>query len=97
MDWSTVSRDAAAVRAEYRPLHEYLRDRYASAVVLTFSEIEDLLNAKLPEAARQRADWWTGVAADGTPSPQSRTWTEANRSAAPNLAAHCVRFERTSD
>ena len=97
MDWSTVRRDAAAVRAEYRPLHEYLRDRYASAVVLTFSEIEDILNAKLPEPARRQAEWWTGPAPDGAPTPQSHTWTEANRSAAPNLAAHCVRFERTSD
>ena len=96
MDKSTVRRDAAAMRAEYRPLHDYLRDRYASAVVLTFKEIEDIMNAKLPELARQKAEWWTGAEPDGAPSAQSQTWTQAGRSAVPNMMASCVRFERVS-
>jgi hypothetical protein len=66
-------------------------------VVLTFNQIEDILNAKLPEPALRQAEWWTGADADGRPSPQSHTWTEANRSAVPNLPAHCVKFDRTSD
>jgi hypothetical protein len=97
MDWSTARRDATAVRPEYRPLHEYLRDRYANIVVLTFKEIEDILSASLPEPARCLAEWWTGTDADGTPSPQSHTWTQAKRTAEPNLGAHIVRFERTEE
>ena len=39
---------------EYRLLFKYLRDRYANRVVLTFSEIEDLLGFELPEGARRQ-------------------------------------------
>jgi hypothetical protein len=85
-----------AVPVKYRSLHKYLDDRYANTVVLTFAEIEDLLGFTLPDLARLRLDWWAGAAADSTPSAQSRSWTEASRSATPNLLAQTVVFERAS-
>ena len=39
-----------------QPLFDYLEDRYAQTVVLTFEQIEDLLGTGLPEPAR-RARW----------------------------------------
>lgn len=96
MDYPAARPDPAAVHAKYRSLHKYLKGRYADAVVLTFGEIEDLLGLPLPEAARLQSAWWTHVDADGTPSPQSRAWIDAERTAAPNLLARTVRFERTS-
>jgi hypothetical protein len=83
-----------AVQAEYLSLHKYLDDRYANTVVLTFGEIEDLLGFTLPDLARLKQEWWASGDADG--SPQSRSWTQASRTAKPNLAAQIVVFERAS-
>lgn len=84
----------ADVTVPYRALHTYLNARYADTVVLTFSEIEDLLGFALPDAARARAQWWTDDTADGGQSPQSHAWAHASRTAKPNLFARTVAFER---
>jgi hypothetical protein len=78
----------------YRALHAYLNGRYADTVVLTFAEIQDLLGFALPDAARVDIEWWGSDGAEGGPSPQSRAWTEAHRTAKPNLFARTVVFER---
>jgi hypothetical protein len=80
---------------DYRPLQTYLRDRYADSVVLTFAEIEDLIGFTLPNGARAEPAWWANHDADGAASPQSLSWTHANRTAAPRLQAQVVVFERT--
>jgi hypothetical protein len=85
-----------AVTSEYRPLHKYLHDRYADSVVLTFAEIEDLLGFTLPDVARVEQAWWADGDPDSAPSPQSLSWTQANRTARPKLPARTVVFERTS-
>lgn len=85
-----------AVPAEYLSLHKYLDERYANTVVLTFAEIEDLLGRTLPALARIQQDWWADAGADSTPSAQARSWTEASRTAKPNLLAQIVVFERAS-
>jgi len=77
--------------AEYLPLHTYLRDRYANTVVLTFMEIEDLLGFSLPAVARLQPEWW---ADGGTPSAQSRTWSQARRTVTANLRSQTAVFER---
>jgi hypothetical protein len=79
---------------EYQPLHKYLQDRFADRIVLTFGEIEDLIGFKLPDLARQQADWW--VTADPT-APRSAiadAWTLASRTATINMGAQSVVFER---
>lgn len=78
--------------AEYRPLHVYLRDRFADTVVLTFAQMEDLLGFPLPDVARLEPDWWANNAEP--PSSQARTWTQARRTATPHLVARNVAFER---
>ena len=77
--------------AEYLPLHTYLRDRYANTVVLTFVEIESLLGFSLPAVARLQQEWW---ADSGTPSAQSRTWSQARRTVTANLRSQTAIFER---
>jgi hypothetical protein len=84
------------VPAEYLSLHKYLDDRYADTVVLTFSEIEDLLGFTLPELARIQQDWWANSNPQSTPSAQSRSWLQASRTANPNMQAQTVVFERAS-
>ncbi|HEY6358354.1 MAG TPA: hypothetical protein VIX35_08910 [Vicinamibacterales bacterium] len=81
------------VAGGYAPLQKYLTDRYAERVVLTFAEIEDLIGFTLPALAREQA-WWAEPIADGPRSDQSRSWTQAHRTATPNLQARKVLFER---
>jgi len=96
MDEPTTGPGPSTDRTDYRPLQKYLRERYAEIVVLTFAQIEDLLGAALPAAARVNSTWWTNAEADGTPSLQSRAWTQAGRTATPNLRARTVTFERVA-
>ena len=79
---------------EYRSLYQYLDNRFADTVVLTFVQIEALLGFTLPDVARLRPDWWATPEADAVPSSQSRSWVEASRTAKPNLRAQSVIFER---
>jgi hypothetical protein len=76
-------------------LYKYLSERYAQRVVLTFSEIEDLLGFSLPDQARRHRGWWTDAATDRDPLNYADSWTLANRSASPNLLAQTVVFERS--
>jgi hypothetical protein len=75
-------------------LFDYLEDRYAQTVVLTFQQIEDLLGSGLPEPARLDGGWWLEPE-NGTPGA-TRAWTLAGRTARPNLQAQTVTFERVS-
>jgi hypothetical protein len=87
-------RQAFTVPPEYLSLHKYLHDRYADVVVLTFGQIEDLLGFRLPDIARLHREWWADADANSTPSAQARSWTQASRTATPNLLAQTVMFER---
>jgi hypothetical protein len=75
-------------------LSKYLRERYADRVVLTFTQIEDLLGFPLPERAHYEPEWWD--AGDGVtpPSAQSTAWILAHRTATVNLPARHVVFDR---
>ncbi len=79
---------------KYKLLYQYLENRYANSVVLTFAQIEDLLGFTLPESARTQQEWWASKDANDMPQPQSRCWTLASRTAKPNLQARTVLFER---
>src|SRR5687767_5653765 len=83
-----------SVPAEYLPLHKYLAGRFADTVVLRLTEIEDLLGSPLPAVARREQGWWTE--ADDAPAAPSRAWTQASRTAKPNLLASIVVFERVA-
>jgi hypothetical protein len=76
------------------PLHKYLDDRYADAVVLTFAEIEDLTGVALPDLARLSSDWWTAPDPDTSRPRFADSWIHANRTALPNLEARTVLFLR---
>jgi hypothetical protein len=85
-----------ATCGKYLLLYKYLENRYATTVVLTFSEIEDLLGFTLPAAARLQLEWWTTAGPDAPRPAHSDSWTAARRSATPNLLACTVVFERAS-
>jgi len=81
---------------KYLLLYNYLENRYANTVVLTFSEIEDLLGFTLPDQARQTKEWWTDRAPDAGGLNYSDSWILASRTASPNLVAKTVVFERAA-
>ena len=78
----------------YTSLYQYLENRYANTVVLTFAHIEDLLGFPLPDSARVHREWWANKNPNDTPRPHSRSWTLASRPATPNLQAQAAGFER---
>ena len=80
------------VPAAYMPLYTYLDRRYAGTVVLTFEQIEALLGFAPPSPAFADAEWWTGPC--GADDRHTAAWTAARRSAAPQLSARIVAFER---
>ena len=77
---------------KYRFFYKYLDERYADRVVLTFRQIEDLLGFALPAVARTDPKWWTQVGEGATDCAEA--WTLAHRTAAPNLLAQHVVFDR---
>ena len=79
---------------KYQFLYSYLEGRYADTVVLTFRQIEDLLGFALPALARVDPAWWTSPPEDAGEPQCSDAWTLARRTAAPNLLARNVVFER---
>ena len=87
-----IERRTPRIPTEYLSLYTYLERRYASIVVLTFEQMEALLGFTLPEPASTQRDWWTN-GADPT-YRHSAAWTEAGRTATPNLRGRTVTFER---
>ena len=87
-----AERRASRVPAEYRSLHSYLEHRHAAVVVLTFEQIEALLGVALPAPASTERDWW--MDATVRTNRHSKAWLDAGRTAAPNLSARTVTFER---
>ena len=86
-----MERSTPHVPREYRALYTYLEHRYASVVVLTFEQIEALLGLALPTPARTECGWWTDVV---DTQRHCAAWTEAGRTATPNIAAGIITFER---
>ena len=85
-----------AMSGQYLLLYKYLENRYATTVVLTFTEIEDLLGFALPEQARLHQEWWTDAAISVAGRDYSDSWTLASRTAMPNMLAQTVAFERAA-
>ena len=77
--------------SKYQPLGDHLGHLEAHEWQPTFHELERMLGADLPKAARSKPDWWT----DGDKS-HARVWTEAGWSAEPHLEKETVTFRRTN-
>lgn len=86
-----MEESAPHVPREYRPLYTYLEHRHASVVVLTLEQIEALIGFVLPAPARTEREWWSNIVDTQRPSA---AWTGAGRTAAPNLGAGTITFER---
>ena len=85
-------------RSKYQPLQEYFetlpKDR--SNVELTFEEIEQILEEKLPKAARNHGWWWDNEDPETTQHVQCKSWQSAGWNVSQvNLPGKWVSFKRT--
>src|SRR3954454_13116377 len=91
-----ASEPQPVMSGKYLLLYNYLHNRYADRVVLTFGQIESLLGFALPDQARLSQQWWTNAGATSAGANYSDSWILARRVATPNLLAQTVVFERAS-
>lgn len=79
--------------AKYDPLKRYLRRQTAAEVVLTFSEIENLLTSLLPGTAFRR-EWWGNEASAASTHIQCRAGLEAGYEAFPAIGRERVTLRK---
>ncbi|HEY9297445.1 MAG TPA: helix-turn-helix transcriptional regulator [Phormidium sp.] len=60
--------------SKYQPLLEFLRGSNQSEVILTFAEIEALMNNPLPDSAKSKRAWWSNRSKGAL---QALAWMEA--------------------
>jgi len=60
--------------SKYEALFKFLADSDAREVTLTFTEIEAILQAKLPGTARRQRGWWSNRSSGGV---QAAAWMQA--------------------
>ncbi|MEQ9357800.1 helix-turn-helix domain-containing protein [Coleofasciculus chthonoplastes] len=60
--------------SKYQPLLEFLQESNQAEVILTFAEIEELMNDTLPDSARQKRAWWSNRRKGAL---QANAWMEA--------------------
>jgi DNA-binding transcriptional regulator YiaG len=60
--------------SKYQPLLEFLQQSNQAEVILTFAEIEELMNDTLPDSARKKRAWWSNRRKGAL---QANAWMEA--------------------
>jgi hypothetical protein len=78
---------------DYDPLRDYLKKQTLPELVLTFDQIEEIIDAPLPRAA-QRASWWETLRSPQEKMPQREACLEAGYIATRQADGSSVRFKR---
>ena len=60
--------------SKYQPLLEFLQQSNQDEVILTFAEIEEIMNDTLPDSARKKRAWWSNRSKGAL---QASAWMEA--------------------
>lgn len=78
---------------KYAPLYDHLRAADTPTCTLSFQQVEQLLEERLPASARQHRAWWANEA-EGS-HVQAAAWMDAGwRVAEVDLETGSVRFQR---
>jgi hypothetical protein len=77
----------------YDPLRDYLRAQKRAEFVLSFEQIEEIIDAALPRAA-QRASWWETLRSPQEKMPQREACLEAGYIAARQADGKSVKFKK---
>ncbi|MGY3620664.1 DUF7662 domain-containing protein [Bradyrhizobium sp. USDA 10063] len=78
---------------DYGPLRDYLKKQTLPELVLSFEEIEAIIDAPLPRAA-QRASWWDSLRSPQERMPQREACLEAGYVATRQADGNGVKFKR---
>ena len=77
----------------YDPLRDYLRAQKRAEFVLSFEQIEEIIDAALPRAA-QRASWWETLRSPQEKMPQREACLEAGYTATRQADGTSVKFKK---
>ena len=77
----------------YDPLRDYLRAQKRAEFVLSFEQIEAIIDADLPRAA-QRASWWDSLRSPQEKMPQREACLEGGYIATRQADGQSVKFKR---
>ena len=78
---------------DYDALRDYLRRQTLPEFVLTFEQIEEIIDAALPRAAH-RASWWDSLRSPQEKMPQREACLEGGYIATRQADGKSVRFKR---
>jgi hypothetical protein len=87
----SFSRYCETLVSRYSSLTEHLSGEEEDVVVLTFAQLDEIVDI-LPPSARRYAAWWAN---SSNSAHQSKYWLDAGRRAKPEIAEERVRFSRT--
>ena len=80
--------------SKYAPLADHLRGSGQDSVAMTFSDIERIIGAELPQSAFTHRAWWSN---NPTNNVMTRAWLEAGYTTAEvDMAAHTLVFRKTA-
>ena len=77
----------------YDPLRDYLRAQKRPEFVLSFEQIEEIIDAALPRAAH-RASWWETLRSPQEKMPQREACLEGGYIATRQADGRSVKFKR---
>ncbi|WP_407148982.1 hypothetical protein [Bradyrhizobium sp. ORS 86] len=78
---------------DYDALRDYLKKQHLPEFVLTFDEIEAIIDASLPRAAR-RASWWDSLRSPQEKMPQREACLDGGYIATRQADGKSVKFKR---
>ena len=78
---------------DYDPLRDYLKKQKLPEFVLTFEQIEEIIEAPLPRAAH-RASWWESLRSPPEKMPQREACLAGGYVATRLADGRSVRFKR---
>src|SRR4051794_29872864 len=78
---------------DYDPLRDYLKKQTVPELVLSFEQIEEILDAALPRAAH-RASWWETLRSPQEKMPQREACLEAGYIATRQADGKSVKFKK---
>ena len=78
---------------DYDALRDYLKKQTLPEFVLTFEQIEEIIDAALPRAA-QRASWWDSLRSPQEKMPQREACLEGGYIATRQADGQSVKFKR---
>jgi len=78
---------------DYAPLRDYLKKQTRDELVLSFEQVEEIIDAALPRAA-QRASWWETLRSPQEKMPQREACLQAGWIATRQADGASVKFKK---